>query len=486
MKRRHLRAPAAAGLLAAVIALCVAPVRADAQAPQPSLAPISSKRVNDAIAGGWLGEVVAGAWGYPVEFDFNGRLVPPKLIRRYRPGFTNRYNFGGGNRSAADETYVEIPMIEALDRYGLQADWAQLAEPFAATRFLLFGANWQARQNIRMGILPPDSGAPPNNLHSMDIDFQIESDFIGMVAPGQPAAAVELAWRLGHLMNYGDGVYGGVMVSAMHAAAFRASGVDEIVAAGQAAVPEGTVYRRMIDDVIAWHRANPRNWKATWRLLERNWNHPDHHHSGEQIGFNIDADLNGAYILLGLLYGGGKFERTVRISIQAGQDADCNPSNAASVLGTWLGRTGIPKKFKKRVAMNKRIAGTDYTLARAISVNTGLAARLTTLRGGTAADPEWGIPADVLQPPAFEQFVPGDSPPSIRAVEVQKNGQTARFQVDAGPGIRDTWWSFGDLSGAHGQDVSHNYRQPGEYRVNLWIASTSGTTTHRELTVVVP
>ena len=468
-----------AGLLAAVMAICVAPVRADAQVSIPD------ERVNDAIAGGWVGEVVAGAWGYPVEFDFDGRTVPGKLIRRYRPGFTNRYNFGGGNRTANDETYVELPLLDALRRYGLQADWAQLGQPFAASQFLLFGANWQARENLRRGILPPDSGAPENNLHSMDIDFQIESDFIGMATPGQPGAAVELAWRLGHIMNYGDGVYGGVLVSAMHAAAFRASSVDEIVAAGQAAVPEGTRYRQMIDDVIAWHRANPANWRATWRLLERNWNRPDHHHSGETIGFNVNADLNGAYILLGLLYGGGNFERTTRIAIQAGQDADCNPSNAASILGTWLGLSGIPKKFR-RVAMNKRISGTDYTLAGAISANRDLAAQVTTLRGGTAGSPDWQIPVEPLQPPAFEQLLPGDPAPAIGAVSVERNGHAARFRVDAGAGIRDVWWSFGDLSGAHGQDVSHTYRAPGQYRVNLWVANAAGTTAHREVTVVVP
>ncbi|MDX6617371.1 MAG: hypothetical protein QOD60_2462, partial [Solirubrobacterales bacterium] len=273
-KLRDLRTAAAAALLAGVIAIWIAPAHAGAQGPQPSTS-VSAQRINDAIAGGWLGEVVAGAWGYRDEFDFNGRTVPRRAIPPYRPKFTSRYTFGGGNRAASDETYVEIPLIEALRRYGLQADWGQLAQPFAASQFLLFGANDTARKNLRAGLLPPDSGAPAHSPYSQEIDFQIESDFIGMAAPAQPGAAVEMAWRLGHIMNYGDGVYGGVMVSAMHAAAFRAKSVDEIVAAGQAAVPEGTAYRRMIDDVISWHRLYPGNWRAAWNLLEQNWDHPD-------------------------------------------------------------------------------------------------------------------------------------------------------------------------------------------------------------------
>jgi hypothetical protein len=136
--------------------------------------------------------------------------------------------------------------------------------------------------------------------------------------------------------------------------------------------------------------------------------------------------------------------------------------------------------------MNRRIAGTDYTLARAISVDRQLAATLTTSRGGTVARRTWQIAPDALQPPAFEQRVAGDAPPSIGTLTVEPNGNTARFVVDAGAGIRDTWWSFGDLSGAHGQDVSHTYRQPGGYRVNVWVANASGTTAHRELTVAIP
>jgi hypothetical protein len=243
----------------------------------------------------------------------------------------------------------------------------------------------------------------------------------------------------------------------------------------------------MIDDVIKWHQLYPGNWRATWNLLEQNWDHPDPTapHPGELPGINVGASINGGYVLLGLLYGRGNFERTIRLTIQAGQDSDCNPSNAASVLGTWLGRNRIPKRFKG-VAMNRRIAGTNYTLARAISVNSRLAATLTTLRGGSVARRQWQIAPDVLQSPAFEQRVAGDAPPAIGPIGVETAGRTAHLHMDAAPDIRDVWWSFGDLSGAHGPDVSHTYLRPGNYLANVWIANAAGTTTHRELSVAIP
>jgi hypothetical protein len=63
----------------------------------------------------------------------------------------------------------------------------------------------------------------------------------------------------------------------------------------------------------------------------------------------IDARLNGAYIALGLLYGKGDFAQTLEITTRAGQDSDCNPSNAAGVLGTLLGYAAIPDFWKSGI-----------------------------------------------------------------------------------------------------------------------------------------
>ena len=55
---------------------------------------------------------------------------------------------------------------------------------------------------------------------------------------------------------------------------------------------------------------------------------------GVFAAFNIDARLNAAYVVLGLLYGKGDMTRTISIATRAGQDSDCNPSSAAGILGS--------------------------------------------------------------------------------------------------------------------------------------------------------
>jgi hypothetical protein len=45
---------------------------------------------------------------------------------------------------------------------------------------------------------------------------------------------------------------------------------------------------------------------------------------GVYAPFNIDATINSAYVVIGLLYGKGDFTKTIEITTRCGQDADCN------------------------------------------------------------------------------------------------------------------------------------------------------------------
>ncbi len=371
-------------------------------APGAHASSLSGGQVRDRIAGGWLGAVIGGAWGRPTEFRFKGQTVPADRVPRWSVARANHYTYRGDS----DETYVEIPFLDATLRAGPSAGWPEWGHALAASDFRLFFANGRARDNLRAGVPAPLSGNPAYNRYADDIDFQIESDWTGLAAPAQPGAAIDLAWRVGHVTNYGDGVYGGVMMAAMHAAAFQASSVDEIVEAGREAVPAGSRYRAMIEDVLRWHAHHPRDWKATWRRLERRWNAHSTaaKHTAVHSAFNVDAKLNGGYALLGLLYGRGDFARTIRISMRAGQDSDCNPSNAASILGTWLGRSRIPARFRLGIARDRRLPHTGYTLRQAIAANFEVARQLTESRGGRADADAWDVqPSPVVAPP-LEQW----------------------------------------------------------------------------------
>jgi ADP-ribosylglycohydrolase/PKD domain len=449
---------------------------------------ISDTDIRDRIHGAWAGGIAGAAWGAPIEFRFNGRVVPAPKVPRFSMRAVNRYTYT--DRNGPDETYVEIPFLRAV-RASPDAGWPEWGDAFARTAFVLFGADKRARRNLRRGIEPPTSGDPVHNPYAHNIGWQMASDFAGLVSPAQPGTAIDISWRAGHVVVYADGVWGGVMVAAMNAEAFRADTVREIVEAGRRAVPKGTSYRAMIEDVIRWHAAHPLSWKAAWRRLERRWNahrlavkrDPRYVHSE----FNIDAKLNGGYILLGLLYGGGDYVRSLRISLRAGQDTDCNPKNVGSILGAWLGFSRLPRRFTDGLAYSRAFPGTEYTLSQALDDTYEAARGITAARGGSAGADIWEIPDSPVVSPIAERWpLRADRPPRL-AAEATVSGDTVSFSAHAQDrdGIRGYWWSFGDLSGAGGPTPVHAYAAPGTYRAIVWAADGLGRTRARTLTLVV-
>lgn len=172
-------------------------------------------------------------------------------------------------------------------------------------------ANLAARRNLKRGVPPHLAGHPDYNVHADDIDFQIESDFIGLMAPGMPRSATDIAMRAGRVMNFGEGIYGGVFVSCMYSATFFAKSQRAVVEAGLRCLPPRSKYHRVIADVLEWSRAEPSDWESVWRRMEKKWNLAEPCPEGAMRPFNIDAALNGAYIALGLLYGEGEMDRTI-------------------------------------------------------------------------------------------------------------------------------------------------------------------------------
>jgi hypothetical protein len=280
-----------------------------------------------------------------------------------------------------------------------------IAHHWASTPYHLAHANQASRYNILNGIMPPNSGNWKNNPHADDIDFQIEADFIGLMAPAMVNSATEIANRVGHIMNSGDGWYGGVFVSALYSQAFITHDVEYLVEQSLKTIPEGTKFHDCIADVIKWHKLYPDDWKATWFELEKKWNKDVGCPKGVFLSFNIDAKINSAYVAIALLYGGGDFTKSIDIAARCGQDADCNPATVGGVLGVMLGYSKIPafwlEPLKEIESLN--FEGTDMSLARAYELSFKHAIGMINLAGGTVEGDRVVIPFAEPVPVAFEQ-----------------------------------------------------------------------------------
>lgn len=304
----------------------------------PSFRRIELSVLEDKIRGGWAGQMIGVSYGAPTEFQYLGKLVPEDDLPLWSPERI-------ADALEQDDLYVDITFAQVLIEYGLDATTESFGAVFRETRFPLWHGNLAARRALVRGVEAASAGTPDHNVHANDIDFQIESDFIGLMTPGLPQASQELCHRVGRIMASGDGLYGGMFVSGMYSAAFFTSDPRRIVEAGLALLPASSPYAQTISDVLSWSEEFPDDWTHVWRLIEQRWGRQDSCPEGALRPFNIDAKINGAYVALGLLYGRGDFETTIRIATRAGQDSDCNPATAAGVLGVVLGYDGIPAEF---------------------------------------------------------------------------------------------------------------------------------------------
>ncbi len=301
---------------------------------------ISRAELMDKIRGGWLGQAVGVCYALPTEFKYRSKMIPDSI----QMNLTGDYLKEKFNN---DDIYVDAKCLEVIGRLGLDAPADSFAIAFANAGFRLFHANQAARYNILNGIMPPQSGHWKNTMHADDIDFQIEADFIGLSSAGVPKAAIELAEKVGHIMNYGDAYYSGVYAAAMYSLAFLSKEEEFVVKEALNIIPPESKFHQAMSDVIAWHKQYRDDWKKTWHAIENSdWSYDLHCPNGIYAPFNIDATVNMAYVLVGLLYGDGDFKKSMDIAMRCGQDSDCNSSTVGGIMGTLMGYSNIPEEWR--------------------------------------------------------------------------------------------------------------------------------------------
>jgi hypothetical protein len=338
---------------------------------------ISAEEYRNKMKAAWLGQMAGVGWGLPTEFHYTDAIIPANEVPVWDPEMINQQ----GN----DDLYVEMTFLASMDQYGTDVSILQAGIDFANTGYMLWAANNAGRENLRYGIVPPASSHPKYSNNCDDIDYQIEADYSGIIAPGMPNVPIKLGENFGRLMNYGDGLYGGQFVGGMYSAAFFENDIHKILEAGLATIPAESHYATCVRDVIRWHRENPVSWEKTWALIEEKY-----HQSNEFQKFAkqqgswvpIDAKLNGAYIVMGLLYGNGNMDSTIVISMRGGKDSDCNPSNAAGILATTMGYDRLDNKFKTALDANREFSYSQYNFNDLIALSERFAREFVIRNGG--------------------------------------------------------------------------------------------------------
>ena len=388
------------------VLLTAAAVSAD----EPQFRRLPMKTYLDHMKGAWLGQMIGVGWGQPTEFKVMGAIIPESQMPPWKPEMVNQHD--------NDDCYVEMTFMRTLEQYGFDVSIRQAGIDFANSGYPLWHANDAGRTNLRRGIAPPDSGHPHFNAHADDIDYQIEADYAGIISPGLPNQVIELSQKFGRLMNYGDGLYAGYFIGGMYAESYFESDIEKVIEAGRKCVPPDSQYAEMLRDVIQWCHENA-DWQKTWQLVEEKYHkNPQYTHglcskAGSNGAFSIDTKLNGAYILIGLLYGKGDPDKSMVLACRCGQDSDCNPANAGGIFFAMLGHAKTPTRFIHKLDLSRKYSFTEYTVPKVFEVSEALVRQAIVRNGGRIEKDAAGeeilvIPTQTPQPGPYEKsYAPG-------------------------------------------------------------------------------
>jgi len=97
--------------------------------------------------------------------------------------------------------------------------------------------------------------------------------------------------------------------------------MEKVVRAGLRCIPSQSQYTECIRDVLTCWGQYPDDWQKTWNPINEKYNlNPNYRRfSCRKDMFNIDAKINGAFIVMGLLYGEGDPDETVIIPVELPQ-----------------------------------------------------------------------------------------------------------------------------------------------------------------------
>lgn len=292
---------------------------------------------------GVLGKVIGVYMGQPFEGCTKAEL-------QLRFGRINRYvheDFGAPLVVSDDDISGTLTFVRALEDTGL----------FEKTPVERFGDNWlnylvenrsilwwggmgvfaehTAYLRLKQGLKAPASGSIGVNGATIpeQIGAQIFIDAFGLIAPGRPEVAVELARKSASVSHDGEALYGALVVAAMVSAAFEEKDMERLLDIGVGFVPKDSLVAQVHRAVRAWRKSD-NNWEKTYERIKEKYGY-------EQFLGACHLVPNHALMVMAWSYAPDNFHLCQEIINTAGWDTDCNAANVGSVMGVKLGLSGI-------------------------------------------------------------------------------------------------------------------------------------------------
>lgn len=296
----------------------------NAKFPKSEKVDISTEKFKDQTRAAWLSQIIGAAMGTMVEGYTSKNLYEAfgEVTEYLRE--PNTFN---------DDITFELAFLDAFKDKGYDITSKDIALAWIG----LIPSGWSAEEfalrNIRAGLMPPESGTF-NNPFNEWIGAQMRGAVCGMVAPGNPRLAAELAWKDGEISHANNGIIGEVFSAIMVSLAYICDDVKEIVKLTIDSIPKDSEYYSVVqfayDQCVKyddWHDALR---ECEQKYIKYNW---------------IHAYPNICCEIIALMYGDSDYEKTLKIITMCGVDVDCNAGMIMPIIGIQKGMDIIPKRL---------------------------------------------------------------------------------------------------------------------------------------------
>lgn len=303
----------------------------------------------------YLEKVYAGFLGMNIGIRLGAPVEPTiwtydRICKTYGEitGYVKDYkNFAADDDSNGPVFFLRALIDDAKDRPLTAQDVARAWLNYAREGLGMFwwggygvSTEHTAYLNLKSGIPAPQSGSIAQNgkIIAEQIGGQIFIDTWGLVNPCNVERAAQYGGAAASVSHDGNGIYGARFMCAAIAKAFETKDPLELIEAGLSQIPETCTYRDVTQAVIDFHKKNPSDWRSCYQMLLENWGY-------DQYPGVCHIIPNAGVCIMSLLYGEGRFDRTVEIATMAGWDTDCNAGNVGTIMGVACGIEGLPRHY---------------------------------------------------------------------------------------------------------------------------------------------
>lgn len=232
-----------------------------------------------------------------------------------------------------DDINYSLVDLMILEQYGFSFTTQDVGEFWKAHLDVAYTAERAALDNLKAGV-PAQEAAIHHNPYVQWIGADIRSDGWAWACAGNPEKAAGLAWRDAWLTHRRNGIYGEMYFAAVQAAVFETDTILEALELGLTEIPAQCTLAQDIRWAIS-RSPEVRGWEDARKLVDERF-----------AGMNsVHTNNNACLTIFALLLGKNDFTKTIGEVVAMGMDNDCTAATAGSILGAYLGKSGIPQHW---------------------------------------------------------------------------------------------------------------------------------------------